>query len=87
MRALPWTPRGSDVNPLDVFVWDSVKNKLNELPNEQRNKRTKLQAASMKPAGDQMADASWMKKLKRTCEGAPKRLRRIKGGDGATIIR
>ena len=74
------------MNPLDAFVRDSIKNKLNELHIEQRNAPTKLQAALMKTVGGQMADANWIKKVKRARDRAPKRLRWIKEDDGATIF-
>ena len=86
VRMLPWFPKGADVNPLDVFVWDSVKNDQNKIPLENRSTPQKLQAALTKVVADLTADQAWVGKVKRTCGSAPKRLRWIKDNHGAPII-
>ena len=85
VRILPWIPKGADVNPLDVFVWDSIKDGLRVIPLEQRNNPAKLKAASTKTIANLSADPLWAQKVKRTCLSIPKRLKWNKG-DGAKPI-
>ena len=49
VRLLEWAPKGADVNPLDVFVWDSIKNHLRTTPLRSATRRQSSRRRLLRP--------------------------------------
>ena len=86
VKAPPWFPNGAAVNPLDVFVWNSLKEVLGKTLLETRKTVGKLQASLTRVIETMRADASWVAKVKRSCKSATKRLRWVRDNGGKQIV-
>ena len=86
VRMLPWAPKGADINPLDIFVWGSIKCEIQKIPVENRDSQIKLQAVLTKVISELSENEEWMAKLARTCRSVPARLEWITQNYGKQII-
>ena len=86
VRTLPWAPMCADINPLDIFAWDSIKCEIQKIPAGNRNIQVKLQAALTKVMADLAGNEDWRAKLVRTCRGVPDRLRWVSRNSGEQIM-
>ena len=83
---LPWFPSGADANPLDIFVWPSIKAKLQAKPKEQYNAAPKLQATLLAVIATLRADPEWVGQVEACCKGVPQRLGWIAENGGKQIM-
>ena len=86
VTVLPWFPSGADANPLDIFVRNSIKNKLGELPKEHYNTAPKLEAALLHIAESSRQSPEWMSSIAKRCNEVPHRLQWIIKNGGAKIV-
>ena len=86
IKLLPWFPSGADANPLDIMVWDSIKNKLGELPKEQYNTVPKLEASLLHVIQQLRESTEWLQSVAHCCEGVPRRLKWISKNGGQKIV-
>jgi hypothetical protein len=85
-EALPWFPKGADVNTLGASVRNSLKEELGKTPPEARNSVGKLLATLTRAIAKMSAGASWVAMVTRACKSATKRLRWIRANGGKQIV-
>ena len=77
VAALPCTPKDADCNPLDFFVWNSVKEGLKRSPAETRDTFPELSIARVRIITEVRGGTEGSKTAALACKSAPKRDRRV----------
>ena len=86
MKKLPWFPSGADLNPLDIAVWDSIKNNLQGYPKESYNSVKKLEAVLYENFDKLRSDPEWLAFEAKTCRSVPKRAQWVVDNNGEKIV-
>ena len=84
IKTLPWLTAGADLNPLDIFVNDSLKNALREksVPNV-----TALRRETALVISNFAKDKEWLANLTKTCRGVPKRFAWVAANGGRKVVK
>ena len=86
VRMPPWAPNGADLDPLDIFVWDSIKCEIQQIPIENRDRQIKLHDVLTKVIAELSENEERMGKLARSCRSVPARLDWVRRNYGRRIV-